>query len=120
SSNMYTVDPTVIVSPFAAPFVLATLTVPVPYVPFCAVRVSVLAPFWIVIVWPEVDPVPENVPVAVAPVANVVRVNVLELPPAVLLIVSVGAVAEVASADTVPTTVDAVPLVVKLNTLAPF
>ena len=54
SSNMYVTDPMVTVSPFAAPLVFVTLTVPVPYVPFSPVKVSVLEPFLMVIVWPEV------------------------------------------------------------------
>jgi hypothetical protein len=99
---------------------LDTLTVPVPSVPFIAVKVSVLAPFLMVIVWPAVGPAPENVPVAVAPVALVVRLNVLGTTPAELVRVMVGAVVEVGAADTVPTTEDAVPLVVRVNTFAPL
>jgi len=110
----------VTVSLFAAPLALFTLTVPVPYVPFIAVKVSVLAPFLMVIVWPEVEPVLENVPVAVAPVALVVRVNVLGLLPAELVMVMVGAVVDVGAADTVPTTEDAVALVVRVNTFEPL
>jgi molybdopterin biosynthesis enzyme len=73
-----------------------------------------------VIVWPEVEPVPEKVPVAVAPVALVVRVNVLELLPAELVRVMVGAVVDVGAAATVPTTEDAVELVVRFNTFEPW
>ena len=63
---------------------------------------------------------PEKVPVAVAPVALVVRVNVLELLPAELVRVIVGAMVDVGAADTVPTTEDAVALVVRFNTLEPW
>jgi hypothetical protein len=73
-----------------------------------------------VIVLPAVVPVLENVPVAVAPVALVVRVKVLELLLAELVSVIVGAMVEVGSPATVPTTVDAVPLVVRVNTFAPL
>jgi hypothetical protein len=75
-----------------------------------------------VIVWlgPAVGPVPETVPVAVAPVELVVRVNVLELSPAELVIVMVGAMVEVGVPDTVPTTDEAVALVVRFNTFAPY
>src|SRR5208282_46383 len=109
----------VTVSPFAAALGLFTFTVPVPYVPFIAVKISVLAPLVMVIVWPEVEPVLEKVPVAVAPVPLVVRVNVLGLLPAELVRVMVGAVVDVGIAATVPTTEDAVALVVRFNTFAP-
>ncbi len=117
---MYVTEPMATVSLFAAPLALLTLTVPDPYVPFCAVKTSVLVPFLMVIVWPEVEPVPEKVPVAVAPVALVVRVNVLELLPAELVRVMVGAVVDVGAAATVPTTEDAVELVVRFNTFEPW
>jgi hypothetical protein len=73
-----------------------------------------------VIVWPEEGPAPEKVPLAVAPVALVVRVSALELLPAELVMVMVGAMVEVGAADTVPTTEDAVALVVRFNTFAPL
>ena len=91
-----------------------------PKVPVVAVKISVLAPFLMVIVWPEVGPAPEKVPVAVAPVALVVRLNVLGMTPAELVRVMVGAVVDVGAADTVPTTEDAVALVVRFNTFAPL
>src|SRR5208337_2866432 len=84
------------------------------------VRVSVLEAFPIVIVWPLVGPAPEKVPVAVAPVALVVKLNVLEVLPAELVIVIVGAVVDVGAADTVPMAVAVVALVVRLNALEPF
>jgi len=73
-----------------------------------------------VIVWPAVGPVLETVPVAVAPVALVVRLNVLAMTPAELVRVMMGAVVDVGAADTVPTTEDAVPLVERFNAFAPF
>ena len=84
-----------------------------------------------VIVWPELGPVPENVPVAVAPVGKAVRVSVLELLPAELVSVMVGAVVEVGKAETVPdesfragctppTTEDAVALVVTVSVFEPL
>jgi hypothetical protein len=109
----------VTVSPFAAALALFTFTVPVPYVPFIAVKVSALEPLVMVMVWPEVEPVPENVPVAVAPVPLVVRVNVFGTLPAELVRPIVGAMADVGIADTVPTTEDAVALVVRFKTFAP-
>jgi hypothetical protein len=110
----------VTVSPLAAPFALFVVTVPLPCVPFTAVKVSKLEPFLMVIVWPEVGPAPEKVPVAVAPDGKGVRVNVFELLPAEFVRVMVGDVVEVGNADTVPTTEDVVALVVSVNVFAPL
>jgi hypothetical protein len=114
----------VTVSPFAAPIELDTVTVPVPGVPAPDDKVSVnvfeVSPFPMVIVWPEVGPVPENVPAAVAPVMLVVRVNVLGLLPSELVSAMVGAVVDVGTADTVPITEAVVALVLRLSALEPF
>src|ERR1039458_6845542 len=114
----------VTVSPFAEPIFcgLDTVTVPVPGVGAAAEKlsVSVLEPLPMVIVWPLVGPAPEKVPVAVAPVPLFVRLNVLELAPAELVTVMVGAVVEVGAADTVPMAEAVVALVVSTNGLEPF
>ena len=93
-----------------------------PNVPVIAVKASVLLVvlFLMVIVWLTLGPVLETVPVAVAPVALVVRVNVVELVPAELVMVMVGATVEVGAAATVPTTEDAVPLGVRTNAFVPL
>jgi hypothetical protein len=72
-----------------------------------------------VTVWPLLGPEPEKVPVAVAPVALVVRLNVLGLLPAELVIVIVGAVIDVGTACTVPMADAAAALVVSFNVFEP-
>jgi hypothetical protein len=111
----------VTVSPFAEPIELDTVIVPVPGVAAVddKVSVSVLDPLPMVIVWPAVGPEPEKVPVAVAPVALVVRLNVLGLVPAELVTVMVGAVFDAGRACTVPTAEAVVALVVRFNALVP-
>jgi hypothetical protein len=112
------------VSPFAEPIFcgLVTVTVPVPGVAAAGdkVSVSVLDPFLMVTIWPLLGPEPEKVPVAVAAVALVVRLNVLGLLPAELVIVIVGAVIDVGAACTVPTAEDIVALVVSFNAFEPL
>jgi len=115
----------VTVSPFAEPSFcgFVTVTVPVPGVAAVAEKFSASVfefnPFVMVIVWPLLGPVPEKVPVAVAPVALVVRLNVLALLPAELVTVIVGATLDVGAADTVPIAVAVVALVVRLKALDP-
>jgi hypothetical protein len=73
-------------------------------------------------VWPAVGPavglVPENVPVACAAVAFVVRLNVVPVTP--LVIVIVGAEVEVGKADTVPIALAVVALLVNVRVFAPL